>query len=220
FEYSVWFLIIYFPLLFEHFIVPNYHDFDTQPLELMWFIKKIIEASIPGFLFFVSVNYLLLHAWMNAWAEMLRFADRLFYKDWWNFTSYRAYYRTWNVVVHDWLYTYVYKDMYEILVPRNRSLAAFTVFFVSAVFHEYIFVFMFNFFYPVMLFLFGVNIIFVLCDVNVSNIFIWLSFCIGNGILVSMYAIEYYARYYCAPYSNYYINLFQPRSWNCQRQLA
>ena len=32
-------------------------------------------------------------------------------QDWWNSTSYADYYRTWNVVVHDWLYAYIYKDV-------------------------------------------------------------------------------------------------------------
>ncbi|GCB84355.1 hypothetical protein scyTo_0024966, partial [Scyliorhinus torazame] len=41
---------------------------------------------------------------------MLRFGDRMFYKDWWNSTSFANYYRTWNVVVHDWLYCYTYSD--------------------------------------------------------------------------------------------------------------
>lgn len=31
-------------------------------------------------------------------------------QDWWNSTSFANYYRTWNVVVHDWLYYYVYLD--------------------------------------------------------------------------------------------------------------
>lgn len=35
----------------------------------------------------------------------------LFFQDWWNSTSYSNYYRTWNVVVHDWLYYYAYKDL-------------------------------------------------------------------------------------------------------------
>jgi sterol O-acyltransferase len=74
--------------------------------------------------------YGFLHCWLNAFAEMLRFADRMFYKvekylvkmiindldiqDWWNSRSFAAYYRTWNVVVHDWLYTYVYKEIYVV----------------------------------------------------------------------------------------------------------
>lgn len=32
-------------------------------------------------------------------------------QDWWNSTSFANYYRTWNVVVHDWLYYYVYRDL-------------------------------------------------------------------------------------------------------------
>lgn len=31
-------------------------------------------------------------------------------QDWWNSTSFANYYRTWNVVVHDWLYYYMYRD--------------------------------------------------------------------------------------------------------------
>lgn len=31
-------------------------------------------------------------------------------QDWWNSTSFANYYRTWNVVVHDWLYYYGYRD--------------------------------------------------------------------------------------------------------------
>lgn len=42
-------------------------------------------------------------------------------KDWWNSTSFAAYYRTWNVVVHDWLYTYVYKEVFRVGVVFARD---------------------------------------------------------------------------------------------------
>ncbi|KAH0945911.1 hypothetical protein HN011_002871 [Eciton burchellii] len=214
--------IFYLAFIMERLLLPAFRDFGTQPLERKWFVKNIIEASIPGILFFLSGNYLLLHSWLNAWAELLQFADRMFYKDWWNSTSYRAYYRTWNVVVHDWLYTYIYKDIYEILSPRNKILATFTVFFVSAIFHEYIIAFMFHFFYPVMFVLFGgFGFAFVfLGKIASSNMFMWLSFCLGNGIMFSLYSMEYYARINCLPHSNYYLDLFLPRSWNCQQQIS
>jgi len=148
---------------------------------------------------------------------MLRFADRLFYKDWWNSTGFSDYYRTWNLVVHDWLYTYVYQDMYmvslsflipsfppSLLIPflplfslslipyhplyvlhpsltlfrpsspigqinvnmsgslqvlgfqrRYRWIAMYTTFILSAIFHEYILLMCFKFFYPVNFVLFG-----------------------------------------------------------------
>ncbi|XP_050452378.1 sterol O-acyltransferase 1-like isoform X1 [Cataglyphis hispanica] len=209
-------VIFYYAFLLERFIVPVFRNFGTQSLELMWYVKIIIDMSIPGFLSLMCSNYFLLHAWMNAWAEMLRFADRLFYKDWWNSTSYRMFYRTWNVVVQDWLHTYVYKDMYEIVVPRNKSLATFTVFFMSVICHEYLFTFMFGFIYPVMSIMFGgVGSIMFFCNTN--NISMWMSFCIGQSIIISLSAIEYYARSNCPPYSDYYANLLLPRSWNCQR---
>jgi sterol O-acyltransferase len=53
-------------------------------------------------------------------------------------------------VVHDWLYTYIYKDLNEILLPGKRLGPTLVVFIVSAVFHEYILAFTFGFFYPVL----------------------------------------------------------------------
>lgn len=138
-------------------------------------------------------------------------------QDWWNCTSYRTYYRTWNVVVHDWLYTYVYKDMYEIVAPRNKILATYAVFFVSSIFHEYILAFVFHFFYPVMLIMFGgLGFVLVFNRRSTGNVFMWTSLCIGNGIMVSFYSIEYYARINCLPYDDEYLDLILPRSWSCQ----
>ena len=215
-------VIFYLAFILERLVGPTFEIFGTQYVEPKWVLKNVIEASIPGILFFISGNYLLLHAWMNAWAEMLQFADRLFYKDWWNSTTYRTYYRTWNVVVHDWLYTYIYKDMYEIVVPRNKMLATLAVFLISAAFHEYVLAFAFRFFYPVMFVMFGG---FGFCFIFIgklatSNVLMWFSFCLGNGIMFSSYTMEYYARLNCPSYSNYYLDLLAPRSWVCQTQFV
>lgn len=72
--------IFYLAFVFEHFIFPKYTTFGIRHLERMWLVKNFIEDSIPGILYFITGQYLLLHAWMNAWAEMMKFADRLFYK--------------------------------------------------------------------------------------------------------------------------------------------
>ncbi|KAL6266953.1 hypothetical protein P5V15_000038 [Pogonomyrmex californicus] len=212
--------IFYLALIFERLIMPTFQVFGTRHLDQKWFIRSIIETSIPGILYFVAGQYLLLHSWMNAWAEMLRFADRLFYKDWWNCTTYHTYYRTWNLVVHDWLYTYVYKDMYDIVVPRNKTLSAAAVFLISAVFHEYVIAFMFRFFYPVMFVLFGGIgfAMFFVRKIVTSNIFMWFSLTLGNGIMFTLYSIEIYARFNCPPHPNYYLDLFIPRSWTCSSQ--
>ncbi|XP_012526627.1 sterol O-acyltransferase 1 [Monomorium pharaonis] len=212
--------MFYLAFIFEHFVAPVSHVFGTQHLDWKWYIRNIIEFSIPGILYFLTAQYLLLHSWMNAWAEMLRFADRLFYKDWWNSTTYHEYYRTWNLVVHDWLYTYIYKDMYEIVVPGNRLLSAAAVFLASAIGHEYMFAFSLRFFYPVMFVLFGVlgfGMFFVRKIVN-SNVLMWLGWSLGMGMLFSLYSMETCARWNnCPPHPNYYLDLFIPRSWSCQK---
>nr|CAD7413302.1 unnamed protein product [Timema poppensis] len=125
----------------------------------------------------------------------------VFKDDWWNATSYAAYYRTWNVVVHDWLYTYVYKDFCEVFQPKTHFVPTMLVFFVSAVVHEFILAFTFRFFYPMLLLAFGgfgASLVFLPRDVAGSgNIIMWLLLCIGNGILTSAYSMEWYARTNC-----------------------
>ena len=51
-----------------------------------------------------------LHSWLNAFAELTCYADRRFYEDWWNVTDFGAYYRKWNIVVHEFLFYYIYQD--------------------------------------------------------------------------------------------------------------
>ncbi|XP_018307117.1 LOW QUALITY PROTEIN: sterol O-acyltransferase 1-like [Mycetomoellerius zeteki] len=187
--------IFYLAFILESLVFPVFYVFGTQHLDWKWFVKNIIKSSFPGICYLVTINYLLLHTWMNAWAEMLQFADRLFYKDWWNSTTYYTFFRTWNVVVHDWLYTYIYKDMYKIVVPHNRVLSATTVFFISAIVHEYILGFAFGFFYPVIFILF-ITVGFPMFFIRkiVSNLFMWLTWGLGTGIIFSLHAIELYAR--------------------------
>lgn len=157
---------------------------------------------------------------MNLWAELLRFADRLFYMDWWNTETYAAYYRKWNIVVHDYLHTYIYRDMYEIVVPGNKVVATCSVFLISALVHEYIIGFMLGFFFPVMLLQFGtlgMCLSFIkLKDYHfIGNTFLWWSLSTGIGMQFSMYAMEYYSRINCPQENENLVDYFTPRLLSC-----
>lgn len=76
------------------------------------------------------------------------------FQDWWNSSSFAEYYKTWNVVVHDWLYAFVYKDATEMLTNR-KTVSTWMVFLISALFHEYILALTFKFCYPVLFVVFG-----------------------------------------------------------------
>jgi len=85
------------------------------------------------------------------------------------------YYRSWNLVVHEWLYTYIYRDISNLVGFLNfffkkfqkkffklgsttfgNALAQMSVFFISAVFHEYWFTVSLRMFYPIIFFLYFV----------------------------------------------------------------
>lgn len=106
--------------------------------------------------------------------------------------------------------------MYEILTPRNKTLSVCMVFAISSIIHEYILSFSIRFFYPVLLLLFGVvglTVVFVLK--SAGNVFLWFSLSVGNGVLVSLYCMEYFARINCPSTRDDFWDLVIPRTWTC-----
>ncbi|XP_074081938.1 sterol O-acyltransferase 2 isoform X2 [Macrotis lagotis] len=200
--------------------VPVFNNMSREPFSIRALVLSILHATLPGIFMLLLIFFAFLHCWLNAFAEMLRFADRMFYRDWWNSTSFSNYYRTWNVVVHDWLYSYVYQDGLRILGIGARGPAMLSVFIVSAVVHEYIFSFVLGFFYPVMLilFLFGALMNFMMHDKHtgpVWNVLLWTMLFLGQGIMVSLYCQEWYARKQCPLSQMTFWGLITPRSWSC-----
>jgi sterol O-acyltransferase len=76
--------IFYMAFILEHFMMPVYRDFGLpnyhdKPLHKM-VVVGVFGSVIPGTFFLVLGFYCLLHSWMNACAELMHFADRMFYK--------------------------------------------------------------------------------------------------------------------------------------------
>ena len=212
---------VYMYYIFMRFCIPVFKHFNTEHLTVKMFVLSILSCQLPGTLLLVIIFYGLLHCWLNAFAEILRFADRMFYKDWWNSTNYSNYYRTWNVVVHDWLYTYIYKDLYYMLGKKNRLICQLVIFLISAAFHEYLITLAFGFFYPVLFVMFGAcgfGCMFIRSDKNSNfwNFFTWIFLQIGLGILMCLYSIEFYARLNCAQsIESNFLDFILPRSFTC-----
>jgi sterol O-acyltransferase len=97
-----------------------------------------------------------LHSWLNLWAELTYFSDRCFYSDWWNATYFGTYYRKWNIIVHDWLYYYVYLDLQRFLKLKGMLwIPQLLTFLLSAIIHEVIIYYSTGFFYPALFILFA-----------------------------------------------------------------
>lgn len=213
-------------LLFIYYVmdtlcIPFFTNMSKQPFSVKTLVLSIFHATLPGTLMLLLSFFGLLHCWHNAFAEMLRFADRMFYKDWWNSTSFSNYYRTWNVVIHDWLFYYVYQDLLWLLKRKFRSAVTLAVFLMSASVHEYAFTMSLGYFYPVMFCLFailGVLLNFAINDKRKSpvfNVILWTSLFIGQGIQVSLYCQEWYAQIHCPLTEKTFWGLVTPRSWSC-----
>lgn len=214
--------IIYAYFILRRFSTANFANFGRSA-QFIFSLRQLIISSfgctLPGMLLLLILFYAILHCWLNAFAELLRFGDRLFYKDWWNSTGFGSFYRTWNVVVQDWLYTYIYRDVYALGGHHRRILAQSTVFFLSAFAHEYALATMFRFFYPVLFFLFG-GVGFAVAKFRGRsrrwNIGLWAGLSMGMGILMCLYSMEWYARKNCPPTQGL-ADLFVPRSWLCAK---
>lgn len=213
-------VVFYVGFVFERFLSPVFGSFGDAQITSGKFVLSMFGSIMPGSLTFLCGFYCLLHAWMNGSAELLRFADRQFYRDWWNASSFSEYMRSWNVVVHDWLYTYIYKDSVEHVFKNCRPLATILVFTVSAIFHEIVLGFAFRFFYPVMFVQFefmGLLLMFLTRNLSkdVGNILLWLMLCVGNGIQMSLYNMEFYARKNCPVSGDSFTDYIVPVSWSC-----
>ena len=120
----------------EQYIEPTI-DNSIKPLQDMdWLvvIERVLKLSIPTLYFWLAMFYSLFELWLNILAELTRFGDREFYKDWWNSATLGEYWRLWNMPVHKWMLRHVYFPATNMGMPKFA--AGILVFFISAVFHE------------------------------------------------------------------------------------
>ncbi|XP_019414437.1 PREDICTED: diacylglycerol O-acyltransferase 1-like isoform X2 [Lupinus angustifolius] len=115
------------------FIIEQYMNPIVQnsqhPLKgnLLYAMERVLKLSVPNVYVWLCMFYCFFHLWLNILAELLRFGDREFYKDWWNA-------KTVEDPVHKWMVRHIYFPCLRIGLPK--SAAIFIAFLVSAVFHE------------------------------------------------------------------------------------
>lgn len=99
-------------------------------------LERVLKLSLPVLYVWLCLFYCLFHLWLNIVAELLRFGDREFYKDWWNAQTVEEYWRMWNMPVHKWMVRHIYFP--SIRAGLSKKAAVLLVFAISALFHEVI----------------------------------------------------------------------------------
>ncbi|VDD76140.1 unnamed protein product [Mesocestoides corti] len=123
-------------MLVQQWMVPGLKSSVTPFIRSRWLysLERLLNIAIPNHIIWLIGFYALFHSFLNVLAEIMMFADRCFYEDWWNASSVSAFWSSWNIPVHRWCRRHVYKPI--LTRGYTRFTASCVVFFISAFFHE------------------------------------------------------------------------------------
>ena len=125
-------------LLIEQYMLPavaaSVRVDPSTPAGLLSLGEPLLRLSIWTLYVWLCIFYAFFHCWLNILGEVLRFGDRLFYREWWNATTIEQYWRLWNIPVHKWLARHVYFPAMRCGLGRNGAM--FVTFLFSAAAHE------------------------------------------------------------------------------------
>jgi len=96
---------------------------------------ETLRLATPSIILWLLGFYAIFHCYLNGLSELLRFADRQFYLDWWNAPTLEVFWRKWNIPVHNWLSSHIYR----VSKKWGTKNAILVTFLFSAVLHEFIF---------------------------------------------------------------------------------
>ncbi|KAJ7170500.1 MBOAT, membrane-bound O-acyltransferase family-domain-containing protein [Mycena crocata] len=103
------------------------------------FFRALLDLSLPFMIAYLLLFYIIFECICNGFAELSYFADRQFYEDWWNSTSWDEFSRKWNKPVHTFLLHHVYASTMA-SYQLSRTSAMFFTFLLSACVHELVMV--------------------------------------------------------------------------------
>ena len=99
-------------------------------------IERLLKLAVPNHVIWLIGFYCFFHSYLNVLAEILRFGDREFYRDWWNAENVDIFWQNWNIPVHKFCLRHIYKPLLAQGITKHQAILI--VFFVSAFFHEYL----------------------------------------------------------------------------------
>uniref|UniRef100_A0A914YY41 O-acyltransferase n=1 Tax=Panagrolaimus superbus TaxID=310955 RepID=A0A914YY41_9BILA len=124
--------------LCEQWVVPLVKNSmgTLKDMDIFLCIERVCKLAVPNHIIWLLFFYTIFHSSCNLMAEILRFADREFYRDFWNAETIQYFWQTWNIPVHRWCVRHVYKPL--IRNGYSRLTGSLAVFLISAIFHEYL----------------------------------------------------------------------------------
>ncbi|KAI9723559.1 MAG: hypothetical protein M1828_004155 [Chrysothrix sp. TS-e1954] len=103
-------------------------------LDFPSFLERLMKLSTISLFCWLAGFYALFQSGLNLLAELTMFGDREFYGDWWNSSTLKDYWISWNKPVHAFFKRHMYVPLVERGVPP--MLAQVIVFLFSGLLHE------------------------------------------------------------------------------------
>ncbi|SCP04168.1 diacylglycerol O-acyltransferase, putative [Plasmodium ovale] len=158
-------------------------------------VERMLKVSIPTLYIWLIGFLIVFHHWCNILAEITKFGDRLFYKDWWNANSFAEYWRKWNLPIHYFVYRHINKPL--IYYGVNKTFSMIIVFFISALLHEYLISiplklgfsgYIFFFFIGQIPLIHLTNNVYFKKHKTIGNSIFWIVFCVtGQPLILFIY---------------------------------
>jgi sterol O-acyltransferase len=146
---------------------------------------------------FLALFFIVFDCIFPALAEVTRLADRGFYGDWWNSTSFADFSSSWNKPVHEFLLRHVHVVSISSL-KLSRKYAAMVTFGVSIILHEILITALFGRFRPFLAFfsMFQIPLWPIMrspffMNKLTGNAFFWTGLLVGITLVVVLYFSEY-----------------------------
>ncbi|KAL4400675.1 Sterol O-acyltransferase 2 (Sterol-ester synthase 2) [Malassezia pachydermatis] len=98
-------------------------------------VSVFLKLMAPMIACYLLIFYLMFECVCQAFAEVTRFADREFYRDWWNSTNMAEFARDWNRPVHHFLLQHVYVSLI-FKAGMSKNMASILTFLLSSILHE------------------------------------------------------------------------------------
>ncbi|XP_050395799.1 diacylglycerol O-acyltransferase 1 isoform X1 [Patella vulgata] len=185
--------------LIQQWIIPTVNN-AMKPLADMALYRvaeRLLKLSIPNHFIWLLFFYWFFHSTLNVIAEVLRFGDRVFYRDWWNAETVSRFWQDWNVPVHRWALRHLYKPMMR--AGFSKVNASIGVFFLSAFFHEYLLSIPLRMFkiwaFSAMIGQVPLALLtskYKFLQGTWGNVIMWLSLIMGQPIAILAYVHDYY----------------------------
>lgn len=72
-------------ILIQQWIVPILRNSQTpfRETNILKIMERLLKLAVPNHIIWLMGFYCFFHSYLNVLAEILRFGDREFYRDWW-----------------------------------------------------------------------------------------------------------------------------------------